>query len=828
MTKTATYKTANIGGTGDEAEFEKAFAGIAYSTIRNKAPRLLDSLVGFQLIERNEDNSKAIGAFGFKLGKQWLMAPIFFLNGEVKGHEILYVKNTDTCVPLKEDWVNSLISQTPYEVGEQSGAQQIGDLGGSKPMIRSLAIPPSNMYGKWASDAAWAREFLPMFAAIKTKQANSLYASAPQVKLAYDQIVEDPLGAAVAEVGGDFDLNKLLSQDVQLFKAAHDAAESMPLIKAAFQQFYGKDCFERWAGQALQNFRTEQANILPAASVKIAKDKPLSASLIEDPVFVPEDHPVKSGAVQIYYSHAIVGGTATLEADEKSKLVREGKLIKDKRKSSQISKILKQKTHFQLNNPGDTGLYDILEADGTTDKMLVVVHGIGNPNGRIVTLIRLDGSDRKSRMSTYLSNVYAEKQYDKSDWDKWFKKLPKANSFSEGAEYIVVHEDGSATAPFRVHDKLNDEEYRVSFSSCCVDCDGLEDTRALPFERLNAKHNKPTPYEHQILRIVPEGGSAKKLRQTETYLQVTASCRALKLTEGYDDSPMFSLIDSERKEPTTGKPIRTGNSNDIHRLIFTKTAGISVWTDQNEILVKSATGTDRYHRSNVVWDLIRDHGFSEADAELIAKTASDRPEAYRVQYAPGFGTEKDALNMRQDPRFTDLVAEFEDMNPRTTEMVSPRHSANFKPNYEMNRPVPELMAANQDLSNWNIWQNYLAEDFNRVKSLAQVATERGQKEIFDVSMFTGLIKAVSKDTLVERYLPSLVRALDSLGRLLLSFYWHSAEFADRYGKNDLPELEDSLRNAFESLGSVTLFLKEKTIESPLQKGDVDLDDAARV
>jgi hypothetical protein len=58
-----------------------------------------------------------------------------------------------------------------------------------------------------------------------------------------------------------------------------------------------------------------------------------------------------------------------------------------------------------------------------------------------------------------------------------------------------------------------------------------------------------------------------------------------------------------------------------------------------------------------------------------------------------------------------------------------------------------------------------------------------------------------------------MKALDKLGRILFMFYWHQEEFEDRYGKQDLPELEDSIRNAFEVLGDVVLFLKEKTVQS---------------
>ena len=102
---------------------------------------------------------------------------------------------------------------------------------------------------------------------------------------------------------------------------------------------------------------------------------------------------------------------------------------------------------------------------------------------------------------------------------------------------------------------------------------------------------------------------------------------------------------------------------------------------------------------------------------------------------------------------------------------------------------------------------------------AQQAGQLGQKEVFDTAMITGLLKAVRKDSLVERYMGDLLKALDRLGRVLFMFYWHNDEFSDRYGKGDLPELEDSLRNAFEGLGDLVLFLKEKDVE-PLRSNDL--------
>ena len=94
-------KLASIGGEQEQG-FEQAFSSLAYAYLKDKAPRLIDYIVGFQLVDRNEDNTKAVGVFGFKVGKQWLYAPVFFLNGDLKGHELLYIKNQDSFVPMKE------------------------------------------------------------------------------------------------------------------------------------------------------------------------------------------------------------------------------------------------------------------------------------------------------------------------------------------------------------------------------------------------------------------------------------------------------------------------------------------------------------------------------------------------------------------------------------------------------------------------------------------------------------------------------------------------------------------------------------------------------
>jgi hypothetical protein len=97
-------------------------------------------------------------------------------------------------------------------------------------------------------------------------------------------------------------------------------------------------------------------------------------------------------------------------------------------------------------------------------------------------------------------------------------------------------------------------------------------------------------------------------------------------------------------------------------------------------------------------------------------------------------------------------------------------------------------------------------------ALAQQAQDSGRKELFDTAGITAMLRSVREESMIDRYLDDLIRAVDRWGRILLNFYWHNEEFEDRYGKQDLPELEDTLRNAFEVSGDGVLFLKQKTVK----------------
>jgi len=145
-------------------EFEKSFADLAYSYINQNAPKLLDFMVGFQVLEHDDDESRAVGVFGFSVGgkkKDMFYAPVFFLNGKLKGQELLYNGTSDLFMPMDEAWVDFILNKKPEMIGTSGEAddrsllarylpnfKDILGKGMSKAATEVDVMGPSEVHGK--------------------------------------------------------------------------------------------------------------------------------------------------------------------------------------------------------------------------------------------------------------------------------------------------------------------------------------------------------------------------------------------------------------------------------------------------------------------------------------------------------------------------------------------------------------------------------------------------------------------------------------------------------------------------------------------------------
>lgn len=811
-------KTAEAAGSS-EAGFEQAFSSLAYAYLKDRAPRLLDYMVGFQLVERNEDNTKAVGVFGFHVGDQWLYAPVFFLNGELKGHELLYIKNQDSFAPLKENWVNYLMSRKPHVLGEATEKDTFR-LGGLMPDLMRLNITP--LMNKRSIDE-WALPAMPLMAALMTKAARGLYSEAEgQTKLAFDQVVQHPWKAALAELHDPLDLGQYLSQDFSMLKTAFDLAQSNPGIKRGFDRFYGPNCFSKWAEQLRGNIVKQQSNLIVTEKKAQA---PLDMSLELVKLAPQPPHPIKTGELKAYIADdtPITQNLDELDDAEREKLLRDTVLIKDKRDPHAVSQAYNVQVESKLSNPHETGLYQVLERPGEFQRMLVISHPQSSDGQKdFCTLVRV-GDGGKAWLNAHRTTLWASKIEDRKEFESWFEGLSKSDSLQKGGMYLALGENGTGTVPFTVREVYGDGTFKVDFKSSC-DYSYDRPTGAPRMAESAVPEDYVSSYD-VVLAVDVEGRRGTKLRVLRGEMRIPGNFKFLKLK----DPPKPKKPDSGLLMPepmvyegngSEDKPIQPGKLEDVQALFLEKTARIKLYDDHHEVSI----GTDWHPRKRMtkkaaLLTLVLTHGLNEETARQMLKQAAIKgSQTFRIAYAPGFGPDQEK---QASPTRSMLEGGPTSPAPWPTpigmESFGNRNAVRSQYPDEQQQLVPALDSSRQDPSVHDIWRNYTFEDIQKTQGQAQQAAEGGQKEVFDTAMLRGLLKSVRQDSIVDRYLGALMKAVDRLGRILFLFYYHQEEFEDRYSKSDLPELEDSLRNSFESLGDLVLFLKERSVE-PVWEG----------
>jgi len=288
-------------------------------------------------------------------------------------------------------------------------------------------------------------------------------------------------------------------------------------------------------------------------------------------------------------------------------------------------------------------------------------------------------------------------------------------------------------------------------------------------------------------------------------LYLPADCKVIRISETpkpEDDAPCCSYYGSEEQV------LSPGNLADLTMQIRHKTSALTI-VDQGSLLTINRT---EFRKAAGIVHLIQEHGLRQADAETLVKEASiHNYVSVRVKYA-----QEMPMILADQPGASIPMSEPQGFSgmPGSTNgaaTVSTGESLTSVPGAQHNgrirMPVDTSML-----------------------QLAQLATQNGDKELFDTASLGSLLKETNEDQLISEFVSDWLGSLDKLGRMILVFYWHNEELAERFGEKDLPRLEDVLRNAFDVLGDVVLFVQEKTVE-PLGHADSkvgpDISDAAR-
>lgn len=800
--RTGQTKESTLGGDGKDDDFESAFSSIAHAFMRDRAPSLQQYEIGFQLIDRNQENTKACGVTGYKVGQLWLYAPVLYLNGDLKGHELLYDKNEDQFVPLKENWLNVYLQKQPHILGEPVDRSPWKH-GITAPNLQSFSRSP----GKMAS--AISRDMLPGVAAFSyfatqnpytdPKYANPLdlpsflkkEGKAVIVKLCQTMLHFPKLASAFERTYGDLKVIR------EALAACCDEDDRGVL---------GKQSAESCSAGSSMSVKSQRRSVKQAPSGSVLTE-PAKADLF------------KSGALAVYTLRTPDSCLNSLSVQDRGKLLQDEVLFLDKRSAEESSVAYTVREPLMLTNPTDTDIYDILVKPGSFERCLVIVGPYSADRRKeFATVVRLDGE--KSFINIHPSALWVKQKAEtnREDYNSYLRSLPEANSLEESDDYhVLVGPGGQATCPFRVNEPVSVNGDSKTYSVYFKDHARIERPGNLPtLARRHSGYESDDNYGfgrygERITFTNKKGGSlvvmAGDLFVPDGFKLLLAKKGPPENERGLFCSP------SDYSDPP---PIIPGNKLDLRQAIFDKTAGLKIAHLGSEVQIN---GQSMSPLAGLV-HLVAHHGLREESARHVIKEAEQKQVCrYRIKYAQGYGYGSDypqGYPLQQSapnaPGHPDFPQWQEPTLSGGVNATGPQYSQ-----VPVGMPYPDP----------SVYDPRIMPDQHSVQT-AMEASQSGQKEVFDASVIGSLVKAMRDDTMVDRHMPDLMSALDKLGRILFSFYWHGEAFQERYGKQDMPNIEDGLRNTFESLGDVILGLKKKMVEPFADEmSRIDMGDVAR-
>lgn len=126
----------------DGPSFEQQFGILANATISDKFPQLDSMKLAFQLIDKTDDNTKAVGASVYIVGKTVIFVPAFFRNGQLKTGDMMLIGQSQTFLPMSDPWLAWIKNKDITPEGELVSAKDLDPVGTTKgTTIREIADP---------------------------------------------------------------------------------------------------------------------------------------------------------------------------------------------------------------------------------------------------------------------------------------------------------------------------------------------------------------------------------------------------------------------------------------------------------------------------------------------------------------------------------------------------------------------------------------------------------------------------------------------------------------------------------------------------------------
>ena len=125
--------------------------------------------------------------------------------------------------------------------------------------------------------------------------------------------------------------------------------------------------------------------------------------------------------------------------------------------------------------------------------------------------------------------------------------------------------------------------------------------------------------------------------------------------------------------------------------------------------------------------------------------------------------------------------------------------------------MPEQLPPMFDPAMMNMVPQENAQTQDMASPIMESAMQLNNPELFDVGAIASLAHTSSIKDLLSVYIPHLEKSLDSLGRILLTFWMQGTRIKDELGNVVHQQIEDNLRETFKRLGDIILKLGKNSL-----------------
>lgn len=687
---------------------EQKFGMLANSTLTDKMPGLDEDSLGFQIVQSEEDGSRAFGVQVYNIGKHLVLVPMFFLDGKIRGGEVMYVKDLNKFLPLTEVEVNNLESGKTFSMGEPVQEDEKN---------RGTAYRTSTMDLNW----------------LNSKRAGEVG-------------LVDP-------------------EDIVRMMASYTGRPDWPTLKD----------ISMFGPKAANDFANTMMTVPELANAMLACHTPLEIKEALDPVLA------KGEAIQGIVNHKwgvklsfvedpFSKEAAELSDEQKQLLMKNGIVALDNRKEASVA-LKERKAVVRWGSPMSNGKYDLVMRDGSTVKADIIF--IGSSDG-----------------CCYCSDCCSD------------SLVGSTKRYSSPVGKVAVFKDGE-----------------VSFqlvSDVCVDTTTAKDTD------LGEKVTASAIRSRLVGKNESSWGDGKDFSKREVIF-----------FDGKHDVSYRGDISSQDNE-VVFEP--NGYGSNAMRIVLTGKPG-AMFTKSDILYIPDSARMivlENYKRNDSI-------GCRPAD---IASEALVNGGLETVKVA------SDGRNWRVDDShggtyMTDYPATLKylmkEIGLREKQANDIMDAAKKQAGYgQFGEPVSFwCKCAFADPAD-DPWfgvgdDHFLTREAGRLGGPLDTAavgriskaSRTGVKEVIDTQVMSELAKSAYSVDKVQDYLSVFMKALDRICRTLVLFYWHNEDFEERYGRQNLGQLEDALKDNIRSLGDLVNYLRDKSVQDEEGNDDDETDDLSQ-